>query len=126
MRHLRNVFRCAKFSPDKLIFEILFKNRIVATAELQNVMDSLLTNVIGGVIIGDSEIVPEPSLLMMYTSVGKAGLSDVAKQFVKTVDKTLGQLSTVRSDNVGIALVHAHPRDRLRQHEGESCKSSGD
>ena len=105
MRHLRNVFHGAKFPPDKLIFEILFKNRIVVTAYVQKmIMDSVLTNVIGGMIIGDSEIVPEPSLLMMYTSVGKAGLSDVAKQFVKTVDKTHGQLSTVRSDDVGIVL----------------------
>ena len=105
VRHLRNVFRGAKFPSDEMIFEILFKNQIVVTAEVQQmVMDSVLTNVMGGAIIGDSEIVPEPSLLMMYTSVGKAGFSDVAKQFVRTVDKTLGQLSAVRSDNVGTVL----------------------
>ena len=54
VRHLRNVFRGAKFPSDESIFEILFKNRIVVTAEVQKmVMDSvLLTNVMGDVIIG--------------------------------------------------------------------------
>ena len=95
----------AMFPSDNLLFKSLFNDQIIVTEEVEAMIThSVYTNVLDGADIGVSKIKPEPSVLIMYSSLLNVQCTEVASQFKKTIDRTLQQLTLVRKDNIGAVL----------------------
>ena len=98
-------YKGAEFPSDDLLFQILFCDQILLTSEVEAMIThSVFTNVLDGAHIDVTKIFPEPSVLIMYSSLVNAHDSEVVIQFKRTVDRTLQQLSVVRKDNVDTVL----------------------